>query len=204
MKILPCVQLSDEWFRLKRGRPSASCFGDIITPKKAELAAAHRTYIAQLIGDLYDPLYPRDGFMSKDMQEGIDREPESRRWFASQVEEDITQVGLVESDCGRFVCSPDGLVGHDGVLELKNPIPKIHVGYLLGSGGVPDEYKAQCHGHLVVTGRSYCQFVSYCPPLPAYSFRLVADKFTEALRGCLDQFWDNFQAALEKSKGAGL
>lgn len=191
-----CEQYSDSWWAVRRGVPSASEFGRIITPAKGQIAAAHDGYISTLIGDLIDLDYPRkDEFATAAMRRGMAMEPEARRKYAFDTGRLIRQIGFCTTDDKRFGCSPDGLAGDDGVVELKNPSAAQHVAWAR-AGTLPVDHAAQCHGQLIVTGRSWVDFVSYLPGEPLFIVRVEPDEFTVKLRTCLDQFWDKYQTAL--------
>lgn len=191
MKTIDVPQLSVEWFEARRGRPTASEFHRIITAKKGEYAAAARGYLCELVAEKYHrgelPSFGPSP-MTPAMGHGITCEPQARSWYALWCGQDIEQVGHCLTDDGRFGCSPDGLVGEDGVLELKCPQEATHVRYLLWPELLEEEYRSQCHGHLIVTGRQRVDLVSYCPGWPAVIRRIEPDEFTEATRGCLDRF----------------
>ncbi len=201
MKIIDCIQQSPEWWQARRGIPTASEFSRIITPKKMELSAAADGYICELIGDLHrlTPPEPFQRAPSRAIQNGIDTEPEARNWYSLEHGCDVQQVGFCLMDDGRFGCSPDGLIDAQGGLELKCPEPKTQVEYLL-AGTLPDAYKAQVHGSLIVTGRAWWDFMSYCPGLKPFLVRVTQDKYTEALRAALEVFWTRYQELLEKVK----
>ena len=203
MKVIDCHQYSPEWWAARRGVPTASEFGNILTPKTGKLAAAAESYICRLIGDTLDLEYPRLSEGNEAMRRGTGAEPESRRWYEMEVGVPVQQVGFCLSDDGRFGCSPDGLVGSDGLLELKNPLPHTHVKYLL-DGGLPDEYRAQVHGQLIVTGRQWCDFVSYAPGLPSLVLRVTPDEYTEKLAEALEQFYAMLHAAWLKIRSLDL
>jgi hypothetical protein len=196
-----CEQLSTDWWQLRRGIPTASAFGRILTPAKGEPSAQQDDYIAELISERseFRPPYvvPSGGFTTDEMAEGLRREPEARSWYALQTDGEVRQVGFVLSACGRFGCSPDALVGDDGVLELKNPAAKTHVRYLM-RGGLPVEYRCQVHGALIVTGRRFVDFCSYSPGLAPLLVRVTADEFTEKLRAELEAFDWKYRATLDK------
>ena len=195
--IFTCEQYSDDWWKVRRGVPTASEAGRIITPKKGELAAAHDGYISALIGDLLDAEYPRkDDVATGAMRRGTALEPKARRMYEFEQSERVLQVGFVLSGCGRFGCSPDGLVGNDGGLELKNPAAGKHVEWVR-AGVLPDDYKAQVHMSLIVTGRAWWDFASYLPGQDLFVVRTTPDAFTAKLRECLDLFWDRYQFALD-------
>ena len=189
-----CEQYSDEWWKLRRGVPTASSFDKIMTPAKRQLSSQCDTLIAELCGELVDPLYPRIGNGTEAMQRGSKMEPESRRFYEFERNVEAKPVGFVLSACGRFGCSPDALVGDDGLLELKNPDPKTHFKYLMG-GVLPADYFCQVHGQLIVAQRKWVDFVSYCPGAKPFIIRTEPDDFTKDLKVQLEVFWDKFQKA---------
>lgn len=198
MVIVECDQYSPTWWEARRALPTASEFHRIITASKMEYAAGAKSYIYELIADLYNPGYgPKDSFQTAAMRNGAILEPRIRRLYEFQNMCDVRQVGFCKSDDGRVGCSPDSLVGDDGVLEIKAPEHKTQVAYLL-AGVLPPEYRAQCHGHLIVTGRKWCDFVSHAYGLPDLVVRVEPDDFTEKLRECLGEFLNDYDDALAK------
>lgn len=196
MKIIDCPQLSQEWWEARRGVPSASNFGRILTPAKRGYAKGARSYAYELIAELValnPPWLSNQGtpFRSTAMQNGVDTEPEARGYYTMTTGNEVCQVGFCLTDDGRFGCSPDGLVGDEGGLELKCPDLKTQVEYL-DRGVLPPEYAGQVHGQLIVTGRKWIDFLSYAPGLPAFLLRITPDDFTEALAAGLDEFWDEY------------
>jgi hypothetical protein len=198
MRIFDFPQYSDEWWAIRRGVPSASCADQLITPAKGEPSKSMVGYAHQLIADTFDGDYGKvSEFATAAMLNGTIMEPEARRFYEFERECDARQVGFCLDDDGRFGCSPDSLVGEDGVLELKNPTAKTHVGYLL-NGGLPDAYKPQVHFQLIVTGRAWCDFMSYRPGFPKLLVRVEPDAFTEKLRAAMAEFWPMYQGLLAK------
>lgn len=196
MKIFECKQNSPEWWELHRGRATASSFHKILTAKTQKLSSQCNELICELIAQ-EATLGPIQGpeVMTRPMERGIDIEPEARRWYEMERGLDVREVGFCLTDDGRFGCSPDGLVGEEGGLELKCPLLKTHVGYLTGPKEIPGEYKAQVHGCLIVTEREWWDFLSYAPGLPPFMLRVVPDSFTHELRVALEIFWSNYQEA---------
>lgn len=191
-------QYSSDWWKTRQGIPTASDFSSIVTPAKWEFAAAARGYAAQLVADTFDPYYGlRDNNATKEMWAGTLAEPEHRMFYESLRDLDVEQVGFCLTDDGRFGCSPDGLVGEDGGLEIKRPQPATQVKYLL-DGGVPLDYLPQVHGSLIVTGRQWWDFLSLCPGLPPLLVRVEPDGKTEQLRGHLERFWEVYQDIKEQ------
>jgi len=169
VRIIQVPQRSPEWFEVRRGLPTASSFDKVVkadgTPSKQSKAYMYQLAAERVAG------IREVTFTSAAMEEGIRREAESRRVYAMLREVEVEEVGFCIDDSGRYGCSPDGLVGEDGVLELKNPTGKVHVEYLVG-GKLPTAYLQQVQGQLLVTGREWCDFVSYHPGLPTFIVRV--------------------------------
>lgn len=197
MIVHECAQLSDEWFALRRGKVSASNCHRIITPKLAKLAAGHTSYIAELIGERFDLLYPRvSNRLSPAMAHGVAYETESRNYFELETGLDVRQVGLIVDDTDRICCSPDGLASDDSGLELKNPSPQTHVEWLMEGNVLPPEHAAQIHSSLIATGFKSWWFMSYSPGLPPLLVKVEPDSYTELLRKALDEFHVRYSEVL--------
>lgn len=193
MIVHDCAQYSAEWWAVRRGVPSGSNAHRIITPAKGELSKQAEDYACDLIAEKYDAYYgQQDEYVTAAMKNGTIMEPESRRFYEFARDCSVQQVGFVTTDDGRFGCSPDSLIGDDGGLELKNPTTSTHVRYLI-DGGLPSQYKPQCHWFLIVTGRAWIDFLSYSPGLPHLLVRVEPDDYTEKLRDCMEQFWTLYQ-----------
>lgn len=197
MKVIECEQKSKEWWGARRGVPSASEFHKIITPKTNKPSAQQDGYICKLIAEKYANIWPDEsGFVSPAMQHGIDNEEAARLFYEFDNDLDVTQVGFCLSDCGRFGCSPDGLIGDDGGLEIKVPSLETQARYLL-EGVLPPEYACQVHGSLAVTGRKWWDFVSYSEQLPTFKIRVEPDDFTKLLHDEVLKFVEKYRRALE-------
>lgn len=204
MIVYDVEQGSEEWLKLRLGRPTASEFSRIITPKKRKFSDGADSYINQLIGESMALHYPvgAPSYTSRAMEWGNETEGEARRWFAMETGLEVRQVGFITTDDGRFGASPDGLVGTDAGLELKCPNPETQVRYLR-EGVCPAEYLPQVHGGLVVGSGTLTHwwFLSYCPGLPPFKLRVDPDEFTTELRVCLEMFHAKYQEVLLKVKG---
>jgi hypothetical protein len=196
MKAFDFPQYSPEWWLARKGVPTASGFKSIVTPKKFEPSKSMDAYACQLVAEKFDKFYSIEPeFETQAMREGSTLEPDARAYYEFQRGHDVTEVGFCLTDDERFGCSPDGLIGEVGCLELKCPQPATHVRYL-HDGGLPDDYAPQCHGHLIVTGRDWCDFMSYAPGLPPHLVRIYPDERTELLRKSLEAFWVRYQEIL--------
>lgn len=199
MIVLDFDQKSDAWYQARRGLPTASEFGNIITPKKGEYATAADTYINCLIDELVRPQAAESFGGNKHTLRGEALEPEARELYAFEFDCEPRQVGLVTNDEGTLGCSPDSLLGKDGGLEIKAPDGPTFVKWVRG-GGLPDEHKAQVHGSLIITGRDYWDFLAYCPGYKRFLVRVTPDPFTDKLRGHLDRFLTDYARARELFK----
>jgi hypothetical protein len=99
------------------------------------------------------------------MQHGIDTEAEARREYELQTLNSVMEVGFISAG-DLFGASPDGLIGHSGMVEIKCPQINTHIGYLLKKGDAWKSYRHQIMGQLWVSGRIWCDFVSYQPDFP--------------------------------------
>lgn len=186
MTILDCPQRSDAWFAARRGLPTCSAFDKILTAGKGIPSSAQDKLISELIAEALCPTYGPD-YTSADMQAGTGLEAEARAFYAFERGLAVREVGLIISDCGRFGGSPDALVGEDGGLEIKCPSAPTQITYVR-VGQLPDDYKCQVHGHLVVSGRQWWDFLSYYPGLPTFQVRVTPDAFTAKLAAELEKF----------------
>ena len=204
MKVFECRQGSAEWWFLKKGRPSASEFDKIFTPKTKKTSTQARSYMYRLAAETLAELPPdgSENYVTRPMQDGINTEPEARRWYELQHDLDVRQVGFITTDDGKFGCSPDGLVGEDGGLELKCPQRETHIGYIDEPESLLDSYRWQVHGALWITGRSWWELVSYCHGLPPVVLRVDPGEDTKLLVTALAAFWQQYAELLVKLKGS--
>jgi len=160
MQIIDCEQGSRRWIAARMGRPTASQMEAIVTPKGAPVKGEKRhTYLMQLLGERITRR-ATEHFVSAAMQRGVDLEPEARAWYEMHTGTAVKQVGFVYSDDGRAGCSPDGLCGDDGGLEIKVPTLTNHLKHLV-AGGVPAHWMVQIQACLWITGRDWWDFVMY-------------------------------------------
>lgn len=197
MKIFEFQQKSVAWHEARRGIPTSSQFHRILSAVAMKPSTSQMPYIDELLAETYNGhYYLNDSFVSKDMQNGIDCEPAARLWYAFDRSVDVREVGFCLSDCGRYGCSPDGLVGDEGMIEIKCPKLETHIRYLR-EGGLPNDYKCQVHGSLIVTGLKWCDFISYSPSdeLDNLVVRVTPDDFTSALKEELEKFLAKYENA---------
>jgi len=179
MIVVPCEQGTPEWLAARAGIPTASCFDRIVTPSKLQRSASAKPYKHRLLAEwlLSAPLDDQPGSMW--MDRGHDLEDEARRWYEFQCDAQVEQVGFCLSDDGRYGCSPDGLVGADGGLEVKCLKAELHMGYLLGDE--PTDYRLQVQGCLLVTGRAWWDLLFYNPVIPCRVIRCEPDPAVQSV-----------------------
>jgi len=192
MRIIECKQRSEEWVKARCGIPTASSFDKIVT-SKGEPSKQRNGYLYQLAAERLSGTH-EESYTSAAMEQGIERE-EQARWIYAMYREIVVDEGkFCLSDDGQYGCSPDGLVGSDGLVELKCPIGKTQVEYLL-AGVLPTAYFQQVQGQLLITGCQWCDFVSYYPSLPRFEVRIEPDHaFLQKLRTALDEFCSELDA----------
>jgi putative phage-type endonuclease len=184
MKIIDCVQGTPEWFSARCGIPSASNFDKIIT-MDGKPSKQRTKYLYQLAGERLAGK-PEETYTNGAMQRGKELEAEARKLYQIVTGNEVQEVGFCLAE--GYGASPDGLVGQDGSLEIKCPIISTHVGYLLEKV-VPSDYFQQTQGQLLVTGRSWVDFVSYYPGIKPLIIRAERDeKFIAALKTELVNF----------------
>lgn len=180
-----CEQQSEEWFRLRIGIPTTSEFSKIVTPT-GKLSAQADGYMHWLLAEWICG-HPLENPETRWMERGHDLEPQAVKSYEFERDSETEKIGFVTTDDGMIGCSPDRLVGSDGLLEIKCPAPQTHVGYMLNRS-VDKAYWPQVQGQLFVTERGWVDIQSYCPGFPTVIIRVERDEnylatLGEALRG---------------------
>ena len=196
MRIVDCEQGSEEWFRVRAGMPTASEFATVMAQGKGGgESKTRRTYMLKLAGEILTG-EPMDHYSNHHMERGKEMEAEARDLYAFMKDVAPQQVGFVIN--GAKGCSPDSLVGADGMAEIKTKLPHLQIDCLLGDR-VPPEHLAQCQGALWVAEREWIDFVSYWPKLPLFVSRAYRDEeYIQKLAAAVDQFNDELTALVEQ------
>lgn len=167
-------QGTEEWLAIRCGKATASRIADIVAKTKTGWGASRGNYLAELVAERLTGA-PAERFTSAAMQWGIETEAEARTAYEFYADADVVQVGFVpHPTIGDSGASPDGLVGDDGMLELKCPNTATHIDTLLGQS-VPSKYIVQMQWQMACTGRKWCDFASYDPRMPE-SMRLFVKR----------------------------
>lgn len=163
-KLIQAEQRSDEWYKARLGRATASRFGDVLARTRSGYSAQRKNYKAELVVEILTGSHA-DFYSSAAMQWGTDTEPVARLNYMLATGNQVEETGFWVDDEIGAGASPDGFVGEDGLVEIKCPNTATHL-ETLERKEVPYQYKAQVQGQMWVTGRKWCDFVSYDPRLP--------------------------------------
>lgn len=176
MRVVDCVQGSDEWQVIRAGKVTGTGFKKLMATIKTGEAAERRNYRAKIVCEMLTGHPAPPEFVSDEMRWGTDHEAEAREVYAQLTLQDIRQVGFVLHPTNdRIGVSPDGLVGEKGLLEIKCPLTATHLNYLM-MGVVPSEYKLQMLGQMLCCEREWCDFMSYDPRL-SLEYRYFIHRF---------------------------
>lgn len=196
-------QRTQDWLNARAGHVTASGVKNVRAKIKSGEAAGRKNYRMKLVMERIAQAPINEGYTSLEMQRGIDLEPIARaRYEAFR--------GVLVDECGfilhprikGFGASPDGLVGQDGLVEIKCPNISTHIGYWLDDKP-PSEYVDQMLAQLACTGRRWCDFVSYDDRV-AEDLQLVVIRFEpgaeqiKAVEADVIQFLTEVESDFEK------
>lgn len=158
-------QGTPEWLQERCGKVTASRIADVMAKTKTGVSASRANYMADLIAERLSGV-PKVHFTNAAMQHGTETEPQARAMYALETGQEVTETGFhphpAIEGCGA---SPDGLVGDDGLVEIKCPNTSTHIETLRGAK-IDRKYLLQMQWQMICTGREWCDFVSFDPRLP--------------------------------------
>jgi len=170
-------QGSLDWRRIRQGCATASEFSTLMSKGRGENGASkgRATYMYKLAGEIITG-ESTDSFSNDHMLRGQAMEEEARDYYAMQTDAAVQCIGFIRAPLsGGYVgASPDALVGTAGLLEIKTRLPHLQIPALL-AGALPEEHRAQVQGQLWLSGRSWCDYVSYWPKLKPLVVRVGRD-----------------------------
>ncbi len=166
MQVLDCIQGSEEWLAARCGSLGASSISDMVAKTRTGWGSSRFNLAARLVCERLTGT-PQESYTNAAMQWGHDTEPQARAMYEFMRDVAVQQVGLVlHPSINKSHASPDGIVGDDGLIEIKCPNTATHIETLL-SEDVEGKYVKQMQWQMACCGRAWCDFVSFDPRLPA-------------------------------------
>lgn len=198
MEIIECQQGSEEWFAARLGKVTASCFSDVLCK-----GTGRKTYMMRLVAERLTGIV-QNSYTNAVMERGNEIEPQARVYYEELNECEVnTFVGFwaMNNDVGA---SPDGVVGDDGLVEIKCPNTTTHIETIL-KDKMPTKYIPQVQGQMWVMDRKWCDFISFDPRLtqhPFFCIRVFRDeKYIMILSAAVKQFLQELNELIKTVKG---
>lgn len=156
-------QNTDEWTALRTGKATASNFSCFMANDGKAFGEPAKKYALQIALERITGKKAEFSFSNEHMERGHEQEPVARMLYEEERFTDVDNGGFF--DWTNYGDSPDGLVGEDGVVEIKSVIAPTHYATLI-RGNFDPAYRWQLVGHLDCTGRNWVDFISYCSDFP--------------------------------------
>lgn len=177
------TQGSPQWHAARLGKLTASRLSDALARTKTGWGASRANLLAELAIERLTG-QPTERYTNDAMRWGVENEPYARAAYEFRTDATVTQVGFVDHpEIAMSGASPDGLIGVDGLVEIKCPNSATHLEFLM-SGAVPRKYELQMLWQMACTGRAWCDFVSFDPRMPEhlrlFVCRFEGDRYTLA------------------------
>lgn len=165
MSLIGIEQGTDAWRQARCGSLGASRVADAIARIKSGWGASRSNLMAELLVERLTGV-PTVGYQNETMKWGQEKEPEAIAAYEFRTEYEVLRIGIAQHPTiAGAHASPDGLVGDDGLVEVKCPQSATHLDILLGEP-IPAKYITQMQWQMSTTGRRWCDWVSYDPRLP--------------------------------------
>lgn len=196
IQIITCEQGTPDWFAARSGIPTASMFATVMASGRSGGESKTRAkYMRQLAGEIITGK-PMEGFSNAHMERGHVMEPEARDLYSFATDTTPEQVGFIRN--GNKGCSPDSLIGANGMLEIKSKLPDLLI-ECLERDDFPPEHKAQCQGALWVAEREWIDIVVYWPEMPVFIKRAYRDEtYIATLAKSVDTFNEELAALVAR------
>ena len=202
-------QGSPEWFAQRLGRITASNFGALMTLPRSKkdreaglISETARTYLIKKVSEVLTGMSKE--FTTQSMEWGSETEDEARKIYELENMVEVKQIGFAILESNPIVGgSPDGLVGDDGIIEIKCPDSNTFTGYLLGDSIVKG-YMAQIQGNLWILDRLWCDFIVYDPRVIKEDLRIHImrvnrdDEYISKIAQAVDRALIHYGAMLNK------
>ena len=199
MKIIDCIQGSEEWFTARLGKVTGTGFAKVLAKGHGK---TRKSYMIQLAAERLTGL-AQESYSNAAMEWGTEHEGEARARYEMVNDVSVLLAGFVElSD--EIGISPDGLVDDEGLLEIKCPNSTTHIETIM-SNNVPSQYIPQIQGGMWVAERQWCDFVSFDPrvtSMPYLCLRVARDqKYIDNLHAEVYQFLNELDGVIKRIEG---
>lgn len=154
------LQQNDDWRMARCGKITASSMYKVLSSDKL---ATYQNYVAEIVAERVSNT-PTESYQSSAMEWGIENEQLARFAYELQSGFSVQEVGFIQHESLMVGASPDGVIGEDGLIEIKCPNTATHLDTLL-RGTIDPKYYAQMQCQMWITDRLWCDFVSYDPRL---------------------------------------
>ena len=200
LHVFDCEQGTPEWHQCRVGVVTASVFDTVMAKGRGGgPSETRRKLMYQLAAETITGEYVPTWSGNQHTERGHAMEAQVRDLYQATSELPCTQVGFMRR--GRIGCSPDTLVGDDGLLEVKTKLPHLQIDAVL-AGVLPSDHVAQVQGQLLVSGRQWCDFRSYWPGLPELQVRVYRDlPYLSTMHQQLQQFIHELDLLVAKIRG---
>lgn len=193
-------QNSEEWFQLRAGKLTSSNLKVVMAHYGKKFAEPAQSYASKIALEQITGLPLLDGFTNYHTDRGNEQEPIARELYEATTFQDTSNGGFFES---AFIgCSPDFLVGDNGLGEIKSVIANIHYKNVERQN-IPPAHKWQIIGNLKFTSRDWIDSISYCADYPIgkqlFIHRVYKEEFEEEFKQIDDRI-SQFKLLVEQSK----
>ena len=173
-------QRTEDWFAARLGKVTASSLHKVLARTKTGYGADRANYLTQLVLERVTG-NKADGYTNAEMQWGIDQEPFARAAYEAHKGVLVDEVGFIQHPTIEMAgASPDGLVGDDGMVEIKCPSSKTALECWLSDDPVEAKYYAQMQWQMACANREWCDYVVFDPRMPAkaqlFIYRVSRDR----------------------------
>lgn len=199
--ILTMEQGSAEWLQARLGIATSSELDCLLVNGKGEggFGVAAYTYMDQLIGERITGEAAEIPFQTKATIRGHEQEGIANGLYEALEGVSVQSAGIILNHGMGY--SPDGLIGDDGLIEIKTKLPKFQVGVIL-SGEVPKEHVTQCQSGLWISGREWIDFISFWPGMPLFVKRMHRDeKLIEKMAERVSTFYEILENRMNRVLG---
>ena len=198
-------QGTPEWHQLRLGKVTASRVADILAKTKSGTSASRGNYLIELALQQVTKTI-EESYTNAAMEWGVQNEGSARVAYEVKTGNFVDQIAFVDHPTiAGFGCSPDGLVGNTGLIEIKCPNSATHWSYIKANEP-PQKYFIQMQAQMAVTRTEWCDFVSFDPRMPDRSKMLIVrvprdEKFISLMESEIKEFLSEVEVEVNLMKG---